>query len=85
MTGSISARSAVFLATLVLACGCVSVPRESLDIQRYAIDPEPREEAMGPEPQPLTIRVLPFGAGASLRGDRILFRDRTHRLDPYFY
>ena len=85
MPGLSAARPAVLLLSIPLLCGCIRIPRETLEIQRYAINPPPAEEIGPGQPQPLTIRVLSFGADASFRGDRILFRSREHRLDPYFY
>jgi ABC-type uncharacterized transport system auxiliary subunit len=84
----------VTLAALLLAAGCVRIPRERLEIRRYSLDaptiPEPPDTEFpgaAARASVLPVRVLlwPFTADARQRGERMLFRSDENRLEYYYY
>jgi len=64
--------------------GCVSIPREKIEIERYSIDP-PETIVKSDTTFDLTLFVQPFQGDAENRGDRILFREDQHTLNYYYY
>lgn len=73
----------VLLAAL-LAAGCVRLPREPLEVQRYSID-LPDSSWSADTTLALTVFVPPFQASAQQRGDRIFYRDGDRTMNFYFY
>lgn len=72
------------LLPLLLLTGCLSIPRENLEIVRYSFHPMELEE---PEESSFdgALMVLPFQANATQRGDRMVYRDEDHERATYFY
>jgi ABC-type uncharacterized transport system auxiliary subunit len=78
-------RAPLLLVLLVFLVGaCVRVPRDALEIRRYAIDlpaaPESTETVPG-----LTVLVRPLQTGGTQKADRMMYREAAHRMDYYFY
>jgi ABC-type uncharacterized transport system auxiliary subunit len=82
------------LTALLLAAGCVRIPRERLEIRRYSLDaptiPEPPDtEYPGAAAKasvfPARVLLWPFTADARQRGERMLFRSEENRLEYYYY
>ncbi len=64
--------------------GCVSIPRDELQVVRYSLDATP-VTSTADTTLPLTLQIIPFQANAQQRGERILFRAGPQRMDYYFY
>ena len=82
------------LTVLLLAAGCVRIPRERLEIRRYSLDaptiPEPPDTefpgaAASASVLPVRVLLSPFTADARQRGERMLFRAEENRLEYYYY
>lgn len=82
------------LLALLPAAGCVRIPRERLEIRRYALDapviPEPPDTeypgaAARAAVQPVRVLLWPFTADARQRGERMLFRPEENRMEYYYY
>ena len=72
------------LMLLVVVTGCVRLPRESLEVNRYSID-LPEQSWMSDTSYGLTLLVSPFQASPQQRGDRIFYRDDEHAMNFYYY
>lgn len=77
-------RLTVLVLALGLLVGCVRLPRESLEVERYSID-LPDSAWTVDERLPFTLYVPAFQASAQQRGDRIFFRDGDRTKNFYFY
>jgi len=72
------------LLVLLVGVGCVRLPREPLEVQRYSID-LPDSTWSADTTLALTVFVPPFQASAQQRGDRIFYRDSESGMNFYFY
>ncbi|MCB2200216.1 hypothetical protein KQI63_12465 [bacterium] len=70
--------------TVGLLVGCVRLPRESLEVDRYSID-LPDSVWAADETLPITLYIPAFQSSAQQRGDRIFFRDGDRMMNFYFY
>lgn len=74
---------AIIFALLILS-SCFTVPKEEIEIHRYAI--HPAGESVAADTSLLTsIRIAPFTADAVYRGNRMIFRDSKGRTEHYYY
>ena len=69
---------------ILLAVSCVTVPKEEIEIYRYAIEPA-REFIPADTVLPLRIKVVPFTTDALYRGGRIIYSTSGRRTDHYYY
>ncbi len=78
--------TALALAGVVAAglAGCVRIPKVKVEVKRYSID-TPAVLAPADTTLPFSILVFPFQASAEQKGERIMFRDKEHGMDFYYY
>jgi len=71
-------------ALVLLTLSCVTVPKEEIVIQRYALEPA-RELMPADTVLPLRLKIVPFTADALFRGGRIIYSTTGRRTDHYYY
>ncbi len=74
---------AIAAIVLLVLAGCVSLPRERIEINRYWLAP-PQADSSRTQWN-AKLHVTPFAASSPLQGDRILYSEGEGRMDPYFY
>ena len=74
----------VILFTLLILSSCFTVPKEEIEIHRYAIHPA-GESVPADTVLPISIRIAPFSADAVYRGNRMIYRDSKGRTEHYYY
>ena len=67
-----------------LLIGCVRLPRESLEVNRYSIDLPPQEWS-AEKALPIALYIPSFQVTPQQRGDRITYRDSERTMNFYFY
>ncbi|MBS1261448.1 MAG: hypothetical protein MAG453_00769 [Calditrichaeota bacterium] len=76
--------TAVILPAILLLAGCMSLPRENLEIIRYTLRPDslgaPADTTLG-----RALAISPFEAGSNQRSDRIVYLSGDHEMDTYYY
>ena len=69
---------------MLLIASCFTVPKEEIEIHRYAIHPA-GEFLPADTTLPISLKIAPFTADALYRGARIIYRDAKGHTDHYYY
>ena len=69
---------------MLLIASCFTVPKEEIEIYRYAIHP-PGDFLPAETTIPAALKIAPFTADALYRGGRIIYRDAKGHTDHYYY
>ena len=74
----------IILILLAILSGCISFPRERIDVKRYSINPT-SDSVKADTSLDFSVKIVPFDASQTYKGDRIIYRDEDEEMNYYYY